>query len=81
MLPKSRYWALFYGPPGTGKTLAATLLGKKNGMDVYRVDLSMIVSKYIGETEKNLARMFDMAENPYLFSFYPFSNAHRITAR
>ena len=41
---------LFYGPPGTGKTLAATLLGKKNNMDVYRVDLSMIVSKYIGET-------------------------------
>lgn len=42
---KPGYRALFYGPPGTGKTLAATLLGKKNGMDVYRVDLSMIVSK------------------------------------
>ena len=60
---KAGYRALFYGPPGTGKTLAATLLGKKNKMDVYRVDLSMIVSKYIGETEKNLARVFDMAEN------------------
>lgn len=60
---KAGYRALFYGPPGTGKTLAATLLGKKNYMDVYRVDLSMIVSKYIGETEKNLARVFDLAEN------------------
>lgn len=60
---KAGYRALFYGPPGTGKTLAATLLGKRNDMDVYRVDLSMIVSKYIGETEKNLAQVFDMAEN------------------
>lgn len=58
---KPGYRALFYGPPGTGKTLAATLLGKKNRMDVYRVDLSMIVSKYIGETEKNLAKVFDTA--------------------
>ena len=49
---KPGYRALFYGPPGTGKTLAATLLGKKNNMDVYRVDFSMIVSKYIGEIEK-----------------------------
>lgn len=60
---KPGYRSLFYGPPGTGKTLAATLLGKRNQMDVYRVDLSMIVSKYIGETEKNLARVFDLAEN------------------
>ena len=60
---KKGYRALFYGPPGTGKTLAATLLGKRNHMDVYRVDLSMIVSKYIGETEKNLAKVFDMAES------------------
>lgn len=57
------YRALFYGPPGTGKTLAATLLGKRNRMDVYRVDLSQVVSKYIGETEKNLSRVFDRAEN------------------
>ena len=67
---KAGYRALFYGPPGTGKTLAATLLGKKNGMDVYRVDLSMIVSKYIGETEKNLARVFDMAENRNWILFF-----------
>lgn len=53
--------ALFYGPPGTGKTLTATLLGQRTGLDVYRVDLSMVVSKYIGETEKNLGLIFDMA--------------------
>jgi len=55
------YKALFYGPPGTGKTLTATLLGQRTGLDVYRVDLSMVVSKYIGETEKNLGLIFDMA--------------------
>ena len=57
------YRALFYGPPGTGKTLTASLIGKKNHCDVYRIDLSMLVSKYIGETEKNLANVFDRAEN------------------
>ena len=72
---KPGYRALFYGPPGTGKTLAATLLGKKNGMDVYRVDLSMIVSKYIGETEKNLARVFDMAENRNWILFFDEADA------
>lgn len=72
---KAGYRALFYGPPGTGKTLAATLLGKKNGMDVYRVDLSMIVSKYIGETEKNLARVFDMAENRNWILFFDEADA------
>lgn len=72
---KPGYRALFYGPPGTGKTLAATLLGKKNGMDVYRVDLSMIVSKYIGETEKNLARVFDLAENRNWILFFDEADA------
>ena len=52
--------SLFHGPPGTGKTLTACLLGKRCGRDVYVVDLSLVVSKYIGETEKNLARVFDM---------------------
>jgi hypothetical protein len=47
---KPGYRALFYGPSGTGKTLAASLLGKQTGRDVYRIDLSMIVSKFIGET-------------------------------
>ena len=72
---KPGYRALFYGPPGTGKTLAATLLGKKNDMDVYRVDLSMIVSKYIGETEKNLAKVFDMAENRNWILFFDEADA------
>lgn len=72
---KAGYRVLFYGPPGTGKTLAATLLGKRNGMEVYRVDLSMIVSKYIGETEKNLAQVFDMAENRRWILFFDEADA------
>ncbi len=72
---KPGYRSLFYGPPGTGKTLAATLLGKRNQMDVYRVDLSMIVSKYIGETEKNLARVFDLAENREWILFFDEADA------
>ena len=55
------YTSLFHGPPGTGKTLSACLLGKLCQREVHRIDLSMIVSKYIGETEKNLARLFDIA--------------------
>ncbi|MGR5284212.1 ATP-binding protein [Vibrio maritimus] len=58
---KPGYRAVFFGPPGTGKTLTAALLGKVTGREVYRVDLSMVVSKYIGETEKNLSRVFDAA--------------------
>lgn len=59
---KRGYRALFYGPPGTGKTLTATLLGKYTGKDVFRIDLSRVVSKYIGETEKNLSTLFEKAE-------------------
>ncbi len=54
--------ALFAGPSGTGKTLAAEVLASELGLDLYRIDLSQVVSKYIGETEKNLARLFDAAE-------------------
>ena len=54
--------ALFAGPSGTGKTLAAEVLGSELGLSVCRVDLSRVVSKYIGETEKNLRRVFDAAE-------------------
>lgn len=60
---KPGYRVLFYGPPGTGKTLTASLLGKENGRPVYRVDLSQVVSKYIGETEKQLKKVFDKAAN------------------
>ena len=59
---KPGYRALFYGPPGTGKTLAASLLAQSTGTAVYRVDLAAVASKYLGETEKNLGRIFDMAE-------------------
>jgi SpoVK/Ycf46/Vps4 family AAA+-type ATPase len=55
--------ALFHGPPGTGKTLTATLLGNEFNRPVYRIDLSQVVSKYIGETEQNLEKIFNLAEN------------------
>jgi hypothetical protein len=54
--------ALFAGPSGTGKTMAAEVLANELDLDLYRIDLSQVVSKYIGETEKNLARVFDAAE-------------------
>ena len=72
---KPGYKALFYGPPGTGKTLTATLLGKKVGLDVYRIDLSQTVSKYIGETEKNLAKVFDKAESKNWILFFDEADA------
>jgi hypothetical protein len=55
------FGALFTGPSGTGKTLAAEVLANALGLDLYRIDLSQVVSKYIGETEKNLRRIFDAA--------------------
>jgi AAA+ superfamily predicted ATPase len=72
---KAGYRALFYGPPGTGKTLTATLLGKHTGKDVFRIDLSRVVSKYIGETEKNLSRLFDKAENKNWILFFDEADA------
>jgi hypothetical protein len=54
--------ALFAGPSGAGKTMAAEVLANELQLDLYRIDLSQVVSKYIGETEKNLARVFDAAE-------------------
>ena len=53
---------LFYGAPGTGKTMAAQVLANALGMPLYRVDLSQLISKYIGETQKNIGRIFDEAE-------------------
>lgn len=67
---KPGYRSLFYGPPGTGKTLTASLLGKITNRPVYRVDLSMITSKYIGETEKNLAKIFDTATHKKWILFF-----------
>ncbi len=72
---KPGYRALFFGPPGTGKTLTAALLGKATGREVYRVDLSMIVSKYIGETEKNLARVFEVASYKSWILFFDEADA------
>jgi SpoVK/Ycf46/Vps4 family AAA+-type ATPase len=54
--------ALFSGPSGTGKTLAARIMAAELGLDLYRVDLSSVVSKYVGETERNLSRVFARAE-------------------
>jgi len=69
------YRALFYGPPGTGKTMTACLLGKSTGREVYKVDLSLVVSKYIGETEKNLAKVFDQAQNKGWILFFDEADA------
>lgn len=72
---KRGYRTLFYGPPGTGKTLTASLLGKSMGLDVYKIDLSQVVSKYIGETEKNLANIFDQAESKNWILFFDEADA------
>lgn len=69
------YKCLFYGPSGTGKTITATILGKRVNRDVYRIDLSSVVSKYIGETEKNLERIFDRAENMNCILFFDEADA------
>ena len=69
------YRSLFYGPPGTGKTLTATLIGQAAQADVYRIDLSMVVSKFIGETEKNLARVFDQAQSRRWILFFDEADA------
>jgi len=72
---RNGYRCLFYGPSGTGKTFTASLLGKETGKDVYRIDLSMVVSKYIGETEKNLELLFARAENKKWILFFDEADA------
>ena len=72
---KPGYRALFYGTPGTGKTLTACLLGKATNLPVYRVDLSRVVSKYIGETEKNLASLFEHAQDQNWILFFDEADA------
>lgn len=66
---------LFYGPAGTGKTLTAGVLGNETKKDVYKIDLSMVVSKYIGETEKNLELLFARAEDKDWILFFDEADA------
>lgn len=61
---------VLYGPPGTGKTMAAQVLANELGLDIYRIDLSQVSSKYIGETEKNLGAVFDAAKNSNAILFF-----------
>lgn len=72
---KPGYLSLFHGPPGTGKTLTANLLAKAVNKPLFRIDLSLVVSKYIGETEKNLATVFDQAENKDWILFFDEADA------
>jgi AAA+ superfamily predicted ATPase len=72
---KPGYRSLFFGPPGTGKTLTATLIGQAARADVYRIDLALVVSKYIGETEKNLAHVFDQAHSRGWVLFFDEADA------
>jgi len=72
---KPGFKTLFYGPPGTGKTLVACLIGKVCDMDVYRIDMSTVVSKYIGETEKNLEKIFSLAEAKNWILFFDEADA------
>ena len=69
------YRCLFYGPPGTGKTATAALIGRELHMPVHKIDLALVVSKYIGETEKNLEHLFDRAENERWILFFDEADA------
>jgi ATP-dependent 26S proteasome regulatory subunit len=66
---------LFVGPPGTGKTMAAEVIAHELQLDLYRIDLSQVVSKYIGESEKNLDRIFTAAENSNAILFFDEADA------
>ena len=67
--------ALFAGPPGTGKTMAAEVIAGRLGLPLYRIDLSQVVNKYIGETEKNLRRLFDAADASDVVLFFDEADA------
>ena len=67
--------ALFTGPPGTGKTMSASIMANELELDLYRIDLSRVVSKYIGETEKNLAKIFEAAEGAGVMLFFDEADA------
>jgi SpoVK/Ycf46/Vps4 family AAA+-type ATPase len=72
---KPGYRVLFYGPAGTGKTLTASLIGKEFELPVYRIDLSQVVSKYIGETEKNIEGVFAKASRKNWVLFFDEADA------
>ena len=74
-LPVKNKGILFSGAPGTGKKTLASLIGQQSGKEVYRIDLSMVVSKYIGETEKNLSKVFDAAEDKNWILFFDEADA------
>ena len=67
--------ALFAGPSGTGKTMAAEVIADDLGLDLYKIDLSTVVSKYVGETEKNLERIFSAARNSNAILFFDEADA------
>jgi len=66
---------LLYGPPGTGKTMAAQVVAKDLGLPLYRIDLSRIVSKYVGETAKNINKIFEEAKNSNVILFFDEADA------
>ncbi|HEY9468881.1 MAG TPA: ATP-binding protein, partial [Propionibacteriaceae bacterium] len=74
-LPSTGVTAMFAGPSGTGKTLAAEIVAGALDLDLYRIDLSQLVSKYIGETEKNLSQVFSAAEASPVVLFFDEADA------
>jgi SpoVK/Ycf46/Vps4 family AAA+-type ATPase len=66
---------LFIGDPGTGKKTMASLIAQRSNKEIYRIDLSMVVSKYIGETEKNIRKIFDAAQDKNWILFFDEADA------
>ncbi len=75
LVPSDGITILFAGPPGTGKTMAAEVIAAELGLDLYKIDLSTIVSKYIGETEKNLEKIFVEAQSSNAILFFDEADA------
>lgn len=75
LAPSRGVTVLFAGPPGTGKTMAAEVISRELGLDLYKIDLSTVISKYIGETEKNLEQIFIEAETSNAILFFDEADA------
>lgn len=75
LAPSAGVTVLFAGPPGTGKTMAAEVIAHDLGLDLYKIDLSTVISKYIGETEKNLERIFQEAASSNSILFFDEADA------